>query len=145
MEKEKYINLANAIKLCGSSPNVDQCKQCSYYAGADMSKCIPRMSQDIHDGIFDLIQKVFLLSKQNEDLTRELNELAKAHDALSLELAKDKQRAKKAEEEIQARKEVYFKKQEEVYYWRSRVRELKKENKKLEQALDSWFVPDGVE
>lgn len=145
MEKEKYINLANAIKLCGSSPNVDQCKQCAYYAGADMNKCIPRMSQDIHDGIFDLIQKVFLLSKQNEDLTRELNELAKAHDALSLELAKEKQRADRAEKENESREEASFREHAETHYWRDRARELEKENKKLEQALDSWFVPDGVE
>lgn len=43
MEIEKLIE---AVKLCGSTPKVDQCKQCTYWAGKDMSKCIPRMTID---------------------------------------------------------------------------------------------------
>ena len=43
MEIEKLIE---AVKLCGSTPNVDQCKQCAYWAGGDMSKCIPRMTAE---------------------------------------------------------------------------------------------------
>lgn len=43
MDIEKMVK---AVKLCGSTPKVDQCKQCTYWAGGDMSKCIPRMTLD---------------------------------------------------------------------------------------------------
>lgn len=43
MEIEKLIE---AVRLCGSTPKVDQCKQCAYWSGGDMSKCIPRMTTD---------------------------------------------------------------------------------------------------
>ena len=39
-------NLIEAVRLCGSTPKVDQCRQCDYWAGGDMSKCIPRMTSD---------------------------------------------------------------------------------------------------
>ena len=41
MDIEKLIG---AVRLCGSTPKVDQCKQCAYWSGGDMSKCIPRMT-----------------------------------------------------------------------------------------------------
>ena len=41
-----YDKLIDAVKLCGSTPKVDQCKQCSYWAGGDMGKCIPKMTAD---------------------------------------------------------------------------------------------------
>lgn len=44
MDTEKLIN---AIKLCGSTPKIEQCKQCEYWAGGDMGKCIPRMTADV--------------------------------------------------------------------------------------------------
>lgn len=43
MDIEKLIN---AVKLCGSTPKVYQCKQCAYWAGGDMSKCIPKMTEE---------------------------------------------------------------------------------------------------
>ena len=43
MDVEKLIE---SVRLCGSTPKVDQCKQCTYWAGGDMSKCIPRMTLD---------------------------------------------------------------------------------------------------
>ena len=39
-----YDKLIDAVKLCGSTPKIDQCKQCAYWSGGDMSKCIPRMT-----------------------------------------------------------------------------------------------------
>ena len=39
-----YDKLIGAVKLCGSTPKVYQCKQCAYWAGGDMSKCIPKMT-----------------------------------------------------------------------------------------------------
>ena len=41
MDVEKLIE---SVSLCGSTPKVDQCKQCAYWSGGDMSKCIPRMT-----------------------------------------------------------------------------------------------------
>ena len=38
--------LTESVRLCGSTPKVDQCKQCTYWAGGDMIKCIPRMTLD---------------------------------------------------------------------------------------------------
>lgn len=43
MDIEKLIE---AVRLCGSTPKADQCKQCAYWSGGDMSKCIPRMTTD---------------------------------------------------------------------------------------------------
>ncbi len=43
METKKLIK---AVRLCGSTPKVDQCRQCAYWAGGDMSKCIPKMTSD---------------------------------------------------------------------------------------------------
>ena len=43
MDIEKLIE---AVRLCGSTPKVYQCKQCTYWAGGDMGKCIPRMTLD---------------------------------------------------------------------------------------------------
>lgn len=39
-----YDKLIDAVKLCGSTTKIDQCKQCAYWSGGDMSKCIPRMT-----------------------------------------------------------------------------------------------------
>lgn len=41
-----YGKLIEAVKLCGSTPKIDQCKKCAYYAGGDMSKCIPVMTNE---------------------------------------------------------------------------------------------------
>ena len=41
-----YDKLIGAVKLCGSTPKVDQCKQCAYWAGGDMGRCIPKMTAD---------------------------------------------------------------------------------------------------
>lgn len=43
--------LIEAIKLCGSQPHVRQCRNCAYYAGGDMSRCIPRMTADAADAL----------------------------------------------------------------------------------------------
>ena len=43
MNIEKLIE---SVRLCGSTPKVDQCKQWAYWSGGDMSKCIPRMTTE---------------------------------------------------------------------------------------------------
>lgn len=51
----EYDKIAFAIKLCGSTPKVDQCKECPYWAGGDMSKCIPTMTKDAFAAIIYLM------------------------------------------------------------------------------------------
>ena len=48
METGKLIE---AVRLCGSTPKVYQCKQCAYWAGGDMSKCIPKMTSEAAETI----------------------------------------------------------------------------------------------
>lgn len=62
MDIEKLIE---AVRLCGSTPKVDQCKQCAYWAGGDMSKCIPRMTTDAATALSTL-------QAENEKLRAEL-------------------------------------------------------------------------
>ena len=67
MDIEKLIE---AVKLCGSTPKVDQCKKCTYWAGGDMSKCIPRMTEDAATALS-------MLQDENERL-REMYQKEKA-------------------------------------------------------------------
>lgn len=46
--------LIEAIKLCGSQPDVRQCINCAYYAGGDMSRCIPRMTAEAAEALSTL-------------------------------------------------------------------------------------------
>lgn len=53
-----YKKLSDAIRLCGSTPESDECKEkCPYYAGGDMMNCIPAMTQDAADAIIELFNK----------------------------------------------------------------------------------------
>lgn len=65
MDIEKLIA---AVKLCGSTPRVDQCKNCTYWAAGDMSKCIPRMT-------IDAATALSMLQKENEKLRAELEQV----------------------------------------------------------------------
>lgn len=67
MDIEKLIE---AVKLCGSTPKVDQCKKCTYWAGGDMSKCIPRMTEDAATALSTL-------QAENADLRAELERMKK--------------------------------------------------------------------
>lgn len=50
-----YKKLSDAIRLCGSTPKIHECKEkCPYYAGGDMMKCIPVMTKDAADVIIEL-------------------------------------------------------------------------------------------
>ena len=47
-----YKKLSDAIRLCGSTPKINNCKEkCPYYSGGDMMKCIPVMTKDAADAI----------------------------------------------------------------------------------------------
>ena len=73
-----YDKLIDAVKLCGSTPKIDQCKQCAYWSGGDMSKCIPRMTTAAATALSTL-------QAENEKLRVELEQVKKknkysAHD-----------------------------------------------------------------
>lgn len=114
---------AEAIKLCGSTPKVDQCKKCVYWSGGDMSECIPRMTEDAAAAMTDLLSRAEAAEAAQETLQRAMveykdkaekaeeranrleeevksyseSDLAKAHDLLSADWAKQKIRAAQAE------------------------------------------------
>ena len=53
-----YKKLAYVVNICGSTPKVDQCRrECPYWAGGDMSKCIPRMTVNCSIAITDLLAR----------------------------------------------------------------------------------------
>lgn len=53
-----YKKVSDAIRLCGSTPKIHECKEkCPYYAGGDMMKCIPMMTKDAADAIIGLFNK----------------------------------------------------------------------------------------
>ena len=39
-----FAQLADALRRCGNSPTVADCKGCAFYRGPDMSLCIPEMT-----------------------------------------------------------------------------------------------------
>lgn len=52
-----YKDMVFAIKQYGSVPSVDQCRKCAYWSGGDMSKCIPKMTQDVSKAVEDLLER----------------------------------------------------------------------------------------
>lgn len=65
--------LIEAVRLCGSTPKVDQCKQCAYWSGGDMSKCIPRMTTDAATALSTL-------QAENEKLRAKLEQVKAERD-----------------------------------------------------------------
>ena len=66
MDIEKLIE---SVRLCGSTPKVDQCKQCAYWSGGDMSKCIPRMTTDAATALSTI-------QAENAEMQQQLNEFS---------------------------------------------------------------------
>lgn len=52
-----YKAIATAVKLCGSVKGIEECKKCNYWKGPDMSKCIPRMTEDAAAAIINLLAR----------------------------------------------------------------------------------------
>ena len=71
MDIEKLIE---AVRLCGSTPKVGQCKQCAYWSGGNMSKCIPKMTTDAATALSTL-------QTENEKLRAELEQVKAERDA----------------------------------------------------------------
>ena len=62
-----YEKMIDAVKLCGSTPKIDQCKQCAYWSDGDMGKCIPKMTADAATALSTL-------QAENEKLRAELEQ-----------------------------------------------------------------------
>ena len=67
-----YKEMATAIKLCGSTPKADQCKECPYWGDGDMSKCIPHMTEDAATAITDLLARAETAEARAEKAELEL-------------------------------------------------------------------------
>lgn len=53
-----YKKIAEAVRLCGTTPKVNQCQEkCPYYRGPDMYKCIPVMTKDAAEAIEHLLEE----------------------------------------------------------------------------------------
>ena len=61
-----YDKLISAVKLCGSTPKVDQCQDCPYWDGGNMNRCIPRMTTDAATAINDLQARAEAAEKEIE-------------------------------------------------------------------------------
>ena len=70
MNIEKLIE---SVRLCGSTPKVDQCKQWAYWSGGDMSKCIPRMTTEAAAALSTL-------QAENKKLRAELEQVKRERD-----------------------------------------------------------------
>ena len=87
MDIEKLIE---AVRLCGSTPKVDQCKQCAYWAGGDMSKCIPKMTaeaatalqylregaDEVNTALREQLAENEKLRAENAEMEKQLNEFS---------------------------------------------------------------------
>ena len=71
MDIEKLLE---AVRLCGSTPKVDQCKRCAYWAAGDMSRCIPNMTGDA-------AATLSTLQAENEKLRADLARVTAERDA----------------------------------------------------------------
>ena len=90
-----YEKLAVAIKLCGSTPKVDQCPQCPYWASGDMNNCIPRVTADAATAITDLLARA-------EAAEKEVEWKNKVIEAAERRFVEAEARAEKAEREMDA-------------------------------------------
>lgn len=59
--------LIEAIRLCGSQPDVRQCRNCAYYTGGDMGACIPEMTAQAAEALSALRGENDRLHEQIED------------------------------------------------------------------------------
>ena len=88
MDVEKLIE---AVRLCGSTPKVDQCNRCAYWAAGDMSKCISRMTTDAATALSTLQEENEKLREKIEDARLEgyikgLGEMSEENERLWAEL-----------------------------------------------------------
>ena len=70
-----YEKLAVAIKLCGSTPKVDQCPQCPYWASGDMDNCIPRVTADAATAITALLARAEKAERERDAAVSDMEAL----------------------------------------------------------------------
>lgn len=80
MDLERLIE---AVKLCGRTPKADQCKQCAYWAGGDMSRCIPNMTSAAATALSTL-------RAEDEKLRNELEQVKREKDAAVEDLRRNR-------------------------------------------------------
>lgn len=61
------INIAAAIRLCGSEAGTEKCRdECAYFASENARMCIPRMTADAADAITELLSRCASLEETCE-------------------------------------------------------------------------------
>ena len=123
-----YEKLIKAVNLCGSTPKVEQCKKCAYWAGGDMSKCIPRMTTDAATALSTL-------QAENEKLRAELKNKVE----LVFQQAKELDRRNLFLQEQEAELDD-FRKQWDMYGGDVGITAVYKEMEQVKRALAMmWF------
>ena len=102
MDVEKLIE---SVRLCGSTPKVDQCKQCAYWSGGDMSKCIPRMTTDAATALSTLQAEN---EKLRADVVRFNDMLASYQNVLVPELRAEQEQVKRERDAAVVTKSLEF-------------------------------------
>lgn len=123
-----YEKLIKAVNLCGSTPKVEQCKKCAYWAGGDMSKCIPRMTTEAATALSTL-------QAENEKLRAELKNKVE----LVFQQAKELDRRNLFLQEQEAELDD-FRKQWDMYGGDVGITAVYKEMEQVKRALAMmWF------
>lgn len=73
-----YDKLIAAIRMCGSTPKIDQCKRCIYWNGGNMEKCIPRMTGDAAAAIENLLSYLSTVEADRGAARKEVERLKTA-------------------------------------------------------------------
>lgn len=136
--------------LQDSKQKVDQCKQCAYWSGGDMSKCIPRMTTDAATALSMLqaenkrLNKIVCSIPTTPDSGRTVSQYDKEMSMCAylddLEAENEKIRAELEYEKEHAN--AYY---EECGQWeaentqlRAELEQVKRENETLKQFLQNW-------
>lgn len=80
-----YEDIKNAVRICGSTPDVDLCAQdCPYYAGSDTRDCIPRMTEDAAKAITALLARAEAAEARAEKAERERDALDRLRELVEI-------------------------------------------------------------
>lgn len=121
-----YKAMAAAIKLCGSTPNVEHCKECPYWDDGDMNKCIQRMTADAATAIIDLLARAETAEARLAKAQEELDKMEQLHEDARRELGEANARADRSkwisvDDHLPPEHESIFKKLIDEEKWRKGV------------------------
>ena len=137
-----YEKLAAAIKLCGSTPKVDQCLKCPYWTYGNMGECIPHMTEDAATAITDLLARAEAAERERDSLREVLDMYGGEYGITAILKEKEaaEARANRLEEELRAHTENDLAKAHEALSadwskWRVRAKKAERCIAEIEDAL----------